>query len=99
MVGAAVSWASSAAAVATVSATGLVTAVANGTATITATAGSASGTATVTVAQELSAVTVSPAADTLVAGDTLRLSAEAADANGHLIWKGHLSRLGFRCPE
>ena len=83
MAGAAVSWASSTAAVATVSASGLVTAVANGTATITATAGSASGTATVTVAQEVSAVAVTPAADTLIAGDTLRLAAEAADANGH----------------
>ena len=47
MAGAAVSWASSAASVATVSSTGLVTAVGNGTATITATAGSASGSATV----------------------------------------------------
>ena len=52
MAGAAVSWASSTAAVATVSASGLVTAVANGTATITATAGSASGTATVEVTVE-----------------------------------------------
>ena len=51
MAGAAVSWASSAASVATVSASGLVTAAGNGTATITATAGSASGSATVTVAQ------------------------------------------------
>ena len=83
MAGAAVSWASSAASVATVSASGLVTAVVNGTATITATAGSATGSATVTVAQEVSAVLVTPAADTLVAGDTLRLVAEAADANGH----------------
>ena len=82
MAGAAVSWASSAASVATVSSTGLVTAVGNGTATITATAGSASGSATVTVAQEVSAVAISPAADTLVAGDTLRLAAEATDANG-----------------
>ena len=85
MAGAAVSWASSAAAVATVSAAGLVTAAGNGTATITATAGTVSGTATVTVAQEVSAVAVSPAADTLVAGDTLRLSAVAADANDHAI--------------
>ena len=82
MAGAAVSWASSAAAVATVSASGLVTAGGNGTATITATAGSASGSATVTVAQEVSAVAVSPAIDTLFAGDTLRLAAEATDANG-----------------
>ena len=49
MAGAAVTWASSSAAVATVSAAGLVTAAGNGTATITATAGSASGSATVTV--------------------------------------------------
>ena len=83
MAGAAVTWASSAAAVATVSNSGLVTAIANGTATITATAGSASGSAAVTVAQEASAVAVTPAADTVVAGDTLRLAAEATDANGH----------------
>ncbi|WP_420634967.1 Ig-like domain-containing protein [Candidatus Palauibacter sp.] len=51
MAGAAVTWASGSAAVATVSGSGLVTAAGNGTATITATAGSASGTATVTVAQ------------------------------------------------
>ena len=85
MAGATVTWTSSAAAVATVSATGLVTAVASGTATITATAGSASGGATVTVAQEVSAVAVTPSADTVVAGDTLRLAAEAADANGHSV--------------
>lgn len=48
--GAAVSWSSSAASVATVDATGLVTAVANGNATITASAGSASGSAAVRVA-------------------------------------------------
>ena len=83
MAGATVTWASSAPAVATVSATGLVTAAGNGTATITATAGSVSGTATVTVAQEVSAVAVTPAADTMVVGDTLRLAVEAADANGH----------------
>ena len=83
MAGAAVTWSSGSATVATVGGSGLVTAAGNGTATITATAGSASGTATVTVAQEVSAVTVTPAADTLVAGDTLRLAAEAADANGH----------------
>ena len=85
MAGAAVSWSSSNAAVATVDAQGLVTAAGNGTATITATAGSASGTATVMVAQEVSTVAVSPAADTLVAGDTLRLAAEATDANGHVV--------------
>ncbi|MDE2979919.1 MAG: Ig-like domain-containing protein [Gemmatimonadota bacterium] len=83
MEGSTVTWSSSATAVATVDAAGLVTAVGNGTATIIATAGSASGTAAVTVAQEVSAVTVTPSADTLVVGDTLRLVAEATDANGH----------------
>ena len=83
MAGATVTWASSSAVVATVSASGLVTAAGNGSATINATAGGVSGTATVTVAQEVSAVTVSPATDTLVRGDTLRLAAEATDANGN----------------
>ncbi len=83
MAGATVAWSSSDASVATVDASGLVTAAANGSVTITATAGSVSGTAAVTVAQVVSAVAVSPAADTLVAfGDTVRLVAEATDANG-----------------
>ena len=85
MTGAAVTWASSNATVATVDAQGLVTAAGNGKATITATAGSASGSAVIAVAQELSAVAISPAADTLVAGDTLRLAAAARDANGHVV--------------
>lgn len=83
MAGAAVSWSSSAAAVATVSASGLVTAATNGTATITATAGSASGSAAATVAQEVSTVAVSTTTDTVVLGDTLRLAAEAYDENGY----------------
>ena len=85
MAGASVSWASSATSVATVDGSGLVTAAGNGTATITASAGGASGTATVTVAQEVSTVALTPAVDTLVAGDTLRLTAEAADVNGHVV--------------
>ena len=44
-----------------------------------------------TVAQEVSAVAVAPAADTLVAGDTLRLAAEATDANGHLVAEAEFS--------
>ncbi len=86
MAGAAVAWTTSDASVATVDVSGSVTAVANGAASITATAGSASGTAAVTVAQEVSAVVVTPAAHTLVAfGDTVRLVAEAVDANGHAV--------------
>ena len=53
MAGAAVAWASDDTTVATVDASGVVTAVGNGSATITATAGSVSGTAAVTVAQVL----------------------------------------------
>ena len=85
MAGAAVTWTSSAAAVATVDGSGLVTAVTNGTATITAAAGGVSGTAALMVEQTVSAVTVEPAADTLFEADTLRLSAEAADGNGHTV--------------
>lgn len=85
MTGASVSWASSNTTVAAVDASGVVTAVGNGTVTITATAGAAQGNANVTVAQAASAVTVSPAADTLAAGDTLSLAAEAFDANGHRV--------------
>ena len=85
MAGVALSWASGSTAVAMVDASGLVTAVGNGTATITAMAASASGSTEVTVAQEVNAVAVAPAADTLVAGDTLRLAAEATDANGHAV--------------
>ena len=86
MSGATVAWASSDASVAAVDASGQVTAAANGSATITATAGSVSGTAAVTVAQVVSAVTVTPPADTLVAfGDTVRLAAVANDANGYAV--------------
>ena len=86
MAGATVTWSSSAASVATVSASGLVTAADNGTATITATAGSASGTAAVTVMQAPDSVAVLPAEATIAAlGDTLRLAAEATDANGHVV--------------
>ncbi|WP_419937580.1 Ig-like domain-containing protein [Candidatus Palauibacter sp.] len=86
MAGASVTWTSGDASVATVDASGLATAAGNGKATITATSGSVSGSAAVTVAQAVSRVSVSPSADTLVAGgDTLRLAAAALDANGHTV--------------
>lgn len=85
MASANVTWSSSAALVAAVDGSGLVTAAGNGAATITATAGSASGTAAVTVRQQVSAVAVTPAADTMVERDTLRIAAEATDANGHVV--------------
>ncbi len=86
MSGASVTWSSSDASVATVSATGLVTAAGNGTATITATSGNASGAATVTVRQEAAAVTVSPDSVLLTEiGETAQLAAEVTDANGNVI--------------
>ncbi len=85
MAGTAVTWTSGATAVATVDASGLVTAASNGAVTITAMAGSASGSAAVMVEQAVRSVAVTPAADTLVVGDTLRLEAEATDANGHAV--------------
>ena len=84
MAGAAVTWASTETSVATVSSEGLVTAAGNGNARVTASAGAATASADITVEQQVTGVTVSPAADTLLAlGDTLRLTAEAVDANGH----------------
>ena len=85
MPGATVAWRSSNATVATVDAAGLVTAAGNGTTEITATAGSASGSAAITVAQQVTRVAISPAVHTLVETDTLRLAAEAVDANGHAV--------------
>ncbi|MYC88643.1 MAG: hypothetical protein F4X22_10450, partial [Gemmatimonadales bacterium] len=86
MTGVSVAWASSDATVAAVDASGLVTAAGNGAATITAAAGGVSGDVAVTVAQVVSAVAVAPVADALAAlGDTVRLLAEATDANGNLL--------------
>ena len=85
MAGTATTWASVDASVATVDRSGLVTAVANGTTTITATAGSVSGSATATVAQQVSYVEVTPATGVVMPGTTLRLMAEAKDANTHVV--------------
>ena len=81
---AAVTWSSSAAAVATVDATGLLTAAGNGTATVTASAGPAAGSAAVAVRQAPATISLVP--DSLVfeaAGDTATVTAAVADANGH----------------
>ena len=85
MAGVAVDWSSNTAPAATVDASGLVTAAGNGTATITATAGAASGSMAVSVMQSAASVMVSPSADTVEIGDTLRLTAEAFDENGHVV--------------
>ncbi len=85
MSGVAVAWASSDPSVAAVDQTGLARAVSAGTASITASAGSASGAAQITVRQEVASVAVEPRTASLVVGDTLRLSAEARDANANAI--------------
>ena len=77
-----VAWSSTDAGVATVSGTGIVTAVGNGTAQVVAQSGLLADTTTITVQQIVASIDVSPAADTLVAGDTLRLIASARDSLG-----------------
>ena len=81
--GAAVTWQSSDASVATVSAQGLVTAVRNGVARITATSGSASSGIDVRVMQEAGGIVIEPMAVTLMSiGETVQLTATVLDANG-----------------
>ena len=76
-------WNSSAPAVASVSATGLVTGVGAGSATITATVDGKSGTSAITViALPVNTVTVSPALSTVAVGATAQLTVTLADVNG-----------------
>ena len=78
-----ISWTSDAPTVATVSASGVVTAVAAGAATITATSEGQSGTSSITVAPvPVAAVVVSPSAASIAVGQTQQLTATAKDANG-----------------
>ena len=84
LTGRAVAWSSSDEGVATVSATGLVTAVAAGSATITATSEGQSGTAAVTVsAPPVATVSVAPTPAEVIVGRTLQLQARVWDANGN----------------
>ena len=85
------SWESSAAAIATVDASGLVTGVAVGVSMITASSESASGSAGVTVMQPVVSVEVSPSAETIGLGGTLQLMAEGFDANGHAVAEAKFS--------
>ena len=85
MPGAAVAWSSVDPAVASVDSTGLVRAEGAGTAMVTAASGSASGSASVSVMPLTSSVRVTPAEATIGPGDTLRLSAQAFDDNGHAV--------------
>ena len=81
----AVNWSSDNTSAATVSASGLVMAAGNGSATVTAMAGTVSGSSTVTVAQQVSTVEVDPGTGLVLPGVTLRLMAEAKDANAHVV--------------
>jgi len=84
--GRSVNWASSAPGVATVSATGLVTAVLAGSATITATSEGKSGTAAITVTTvPVASVTVSPASASVRVGGTQQVLAVVKDSAGGLL--------------
>jgi hypothetical protein len=84
LTGKVVTWATSNAAIATVSGSGLVTAILTGTATITATSGGQSGTASVTViAAPVASVVVSPATSSVTVGQTAQLTATPEDASGN----------------
>jgi uncharacterized protein YjdB len=88
LTGRVVTWSSANTAIATVSASGLVTAVAAGSATITATSETKTGSALVTVAAApapVATVTVSPAAPSVQAGSTVQLSAVTRDANNNVL--------------
>jgi uncharacterized protein YjdB len=78
-----VSYSSSAASIATVSSTGLVTGVVPGKATITATSGGKSGSAEVTVTPTpVASVVVSPSSPSIVVGRSATLTAQALSASG-----------------
>src|ERR1019366_9009780 len=81
-----VTWGTSDATKATVSASGLVTAVAPGTATITATSETKRDRTPITVNPiPVAPVTVTPATATLVIGATQQLTAATLDANGNTL--------------
>ena len=82
--GAPLSWSTNNSAVATVSATGLITAVMNGTATITARSGSASASITVTVMQTAGSIAIEPMTPPALMAleDTVQLTATVLDQNG-----------------
>jgi len=87
----AVTWSSSAPGVATVSASGFVTALANGSTTITATSEGKSGNATLTVAatapppQPVASVTVTLGSSSVGVGATTQASAVLKDAGGNVL--------------
>jgi len=86
LAGRAVTWSSSNDSVATVSATGLVTARSNGSATITVASEGKTGTVGVEVAQAAATLVIAPASAALTAvGQTQQLTVIAQDANGNQV--------------
>ncbi len=86
LAGRVVTWSTSDATKATVSASGIVTGVALGTATITATSETKTGTAAITVAIiPVASVTIAPPTAVLAVGGTSTMTATARDANGNVL--------------
>lgn len=86
LTGRVVAWASSSTPIATVSATGLVTAVSPGPVTIFATSESKAGSIPLTVtAAPVNAVVVTPPTDSIVIAQTVQLAAALTDAGGHTL--------------
>ncbi|MGH9202601.1 MAG: Ig-like domain-containing protein, partial [Vicinamibacterales bacterium] len=84
--GQSVAWSSSATSVASISASGLVTAVSVGTAIITAASGNKVGVATITVLPEpIASITVSPTVDTMLVGESVQLVPTMRVANGNIV--------------
>ena len=83
--GAEFAWSSADEMVVTVDGMGLVVAVSNGSAEVAASFGETVGGTTVTVSQRAVEMRLWPLADTLLVTDTVRLLAEASDANGHVL--------------
>ncbi|MEJ2679237.1 MAG: Ig-like domain-containing protein [Gemmatimonadota bacterium] len=82
----AVTWAVADPSIATVDSTGRVVSLTEGQTSVTATADTASSAATVLVHQQAALVTIAPVDIALTAaGDTVRLSAAAKDANGNVV--------------
>ncbi|MEW5931484.1 MAG: Ig-like domain-containing protein, partial [Gemmatimonadota bacterium] len=85
MAGAPLAWSSLDAGVASVDASGRVTARAVGAARIVATSGTLVDTATVTVRQLVASIAVTPGAPVVQEGGTQQMSAAASDANGNAV--------------
>ena len=78
-------WSSSNTAVATVNASGVVTAGGNGTTTVTASTGGISGTSTITVNVPVGSIDVTPDFRTIAAGSTAALTGTTYDASGAVL--------------